>query len=446
MSSRSSVDHRRHRRFLRPLPVALAGVLVAGGVAAVPLLANGASAAACSVSYQVTTQWGDGFEGAVAVTDNRGKALDSWKLSFSFGAGQKVSRGWNGKWKQSGKKVTVTNTATNGTLAAGGSVSVGFLASWKGTNPAPTSFKLNGKKCAVTGPATPTPSASVGVTPTFSESASPTPTATATSKASASATPTPEAVADEWNPPSNLVKPLDEVWNHVESTYSDLYGFKNYGWDQLIATKGTLNYCVRWDSDTPVTATTRDRIHTTLQTQFNKWIHAMVDDGKGFSAFPYTDVKVNVVGWAVKDRSTLQWSDDSVKVYAGVLDDSGAPQCAPDCGRFFHQDGDYSQCPGKEAEHYDESLWLTKGFEGGAGGDWGQRVGQEYFVGALDQEDIHIYLHEVGHTFGLDDFYDWTPTGVSNFIMNAGSATEITTFDQWMLRDFWRHLKNRYGY
>ncbi|MFJ8108942.1 hypothetical protein [Streptomyces sp. NPDC096132] len=295
------------------------------------------------------------------------------------------------------------------------------------------------------------------MTPTFQESTSPTPTATATTtpKASASPTPTPtpaagsptpQAQADAWNPPSNLVKPLDEVWNHVESTYSDLYGFKNYGWDQLIATKGTLNYCVRWDSDTPVTATTRDRIHTALQTQFNKWIHAMVDDGKGYDAFPYTDVKVKVVGWAVKDRSTLQWSDDSVKIYAGVLDDSGAPQCAPDCGRFFHQDGDYSQCPGKEAEHYDESLWLTKGFEGGAGGDWGQRVGQEYFVGALGQENIHIYLHEVGHTFGLDDFYDWTPTGVSGFIMNAGSATEITTFDQWMLRDFWRHLKNRYGY
>jgi hypothetical protein len=29
--------------------------------------------------------------------------------------------------------------------------------------------------------------------------------------------------------------------------------------------------------------------------------------------------------------------------------------------------------------------------------------------------------------------------------MNAGSATTITEFDRWMLRDFWRHLKNRYG-
>lgn len=29
----------------------------------------------------------------------------------------------------------------------------------------------------------------------------------------------------------------------------------------------------------------------------------------------------------------------------------------------------------------------------------------------LNANNIHIYLHEGGHTFGLDDFYDWTPTG-----------------------------------
>ncbi|MHB9856899.1 hypothetical protein [Streptomyces sp. YIM S03343] len=324
---------------------------------------------------------------------------------------------------------------------------------------------MNGVKCE-TGSASPTASSTAA--PTFSESSSPTagattkPSATASpsasastgasATASASATPTAAATTtsaassgDEWNPPSALVKPLNEVWNHVESTYSDLYGFKNYGWDQVIANKGTVNYCVRWDSDTTVTAATRDKIHSAIKTQYAKWMDSLVENGKGYNEWPYTSVKVNIVGWAVKNRSTLQWSDNSVPIYTN-LDSDGAPQCAPGCGRFFHQDGDYSQCPGKEEAHYDQSLWLTKGFSGGAGGDWGQRVGQEYFVNALGQDNIHIYLHEVGHTFGLDDFYDWTPTGVSGFIMNAGSATEITTFDKWMLRDFWRHLKNRYGY
>jgi hypothetical protein len=128
-----------------------------------------------------------------------------------------------------------------------------------------------------------------------------------------------------------------------------------------------------------------------------------------------------------------------------MLDGGGAPQCAPDCGRFFHQDGNYSRCPGGAARHYDQSLWLTEGFGGGAGGDWGQRMGRSYFTGALNQENIHIYLHEVGHTFGLDDFYDWSPTGQCCFLMKAGSATQITEFDKWMFRDFWRHMKSRYG-
>lgn len=41
-----------------------------------------------------------------------------------------------------------------------------------------------------------------------------------------------------WNPPSNLVTPLQEVWDHEVSTYSDALGFKNYGYDQLMANKG----------------------------------------------------------------------------------------------------------------------------------------------------------------------------------------------------------------
>ncbi|MET7467090.1 hypothetical protein, partial [Nonomuraea sp. NPDC005501] len=70
----------------------------------------------------------------------------------------------------------------------------------------------------------------------------------------------------------------------------------------------------------------------------------------------------------------------------------------------------------------------------------------EYFMSNLNADNIHILLHEMGHSFGLDDFYDWTPTGVGGFIMKAGSATSITEFDAWMLRDWWRHLKSRYGY
>lgn len=451
-------SHRLRKRLMRPIPVAVAATLVAATGALVPMLANGAESS-CKVDYRVTGEWADGFQGAVEIA-NSGKPLTRWKLTFELAGGEKITQGWNGSWTQSGTTVTVKNVSWNGSLATGGTVSTGFVGSRSGATSVPGSFKLNGKACDSGVDARPSTGSTVA--PSFSESSSPTatptaaatPSVTATPKASTSATATTSAAATatatstaEWNPPSGLVTPLGQVWDHMASTYPDIYGFKNYGFDQIMANKGSINYCVRWDSDNPVTATLRDRIESTLQKQFGKWMAALTEDGRGYNQWPYAKVSVKVVGWAVKDRSTLKWTDDSVDIYAGNLDEGGAPQCAPPCGRFFHQDGDYSQCPGKEERHYDQSLWLTKGMGfGGAGGDWGQRVDQEYFTDALDEENLHIYLHEVGHTFGLDDFYDWTPTGVGGFIMNAGSATEITEFDKWMVRDFWRHIKSRYGY
>jgi hypothetical protein len=435
--------HRLRRRFMRPVPLALAATLVAGTGALVPILANGAEAS-CSVDYSVTSQWDNGFQAAVKVS-NSGKPLTKWRLTFKLTGGEKVTEGWDGTWSQSGTSVKVQSIKGSGSLATGGTVSTGFIASRSGATSVPTSFKLNGKPCDSGVDAT--PSSGSTAAPSFSESSAPPATPEASTEPTATATATATSAA-EWNPPSGIASQLSQTWDHMVSTYSDLYGFKNYGFDQIMANKGTINYCVRWDSDNPVTATLRDQIEATLQKQFAKWIDALSENGTGYNQWPYAKVPVKVVGWAVKDRSTLKWTDDSVDIYAGNLDEGGAPQCAPPCGRFFHQDGDYSQCPGKEAHHYDMSLWLTKGMGfGGAGGDWGQRLDQEYFTNALDEENLHIYLHEVGHTFGLDDFYDWTPTpDVGGFIMNAGSATQITEFDKWMVRDFWRHIKNRYGY
>lgn len=289
-----------------------------------------------------------------------------------------------------------------------------------------------------TGPLAPAPPAAVPAPPTASPTTAP---AAGAPAAPASANPGP---ASGWNPPANLSAALDKVWTHEESTYGNLYGFKNYLWDQIMAAKGNINYCVRWDSSATVTAAQRDQVQAQLQRQFQKWMDAMTENGKGWNGWPYPKVNVKVVGWATRDRNLLQWNDGSVDVYVGDMAE-GAPQCAPPCGRFFHQDNNYGGCPGGPGHHYDMSLWLTDGFGGGAGGDWGQRIGREYYMGNLNADNVHILLHEMGHSYGLDDFYDWDP-GVGGFIMMAGSAARITEFDTWMLRDWWRHLKSRrYG-
>lgn len=169
---------------------------------------------------------------------------------------------------------------------------------------------------------------------------------------------------------------------------------------ELTAITRSINVCVRWESSTAVTEAQRTQVASVVAAQYQQWFEWLY----GYDNFPYSSIDVNVVGWAVTDASLLQGSTDGIDVYTSV-DSEGAPECAPACGRFFHQDGDYSGCSGGADRHYDQSLWLTDGFEGGAGGDWGQRIGREYFMEALSSEHVHILLHEMGHSFGLDDFY-----------------------------------------
>jgi hypothetical protein len=290
------------------------------------------------------------------------------------------------------------------------SVSVALTATsctWRPTRPPATTVP--------TGPATTAPP---GPTPTTT---GPAPTTTAPPAGPGGAGP-----AVEWNPPAELRQPLADVWAYTIGRQKQWQTFKHFEWDQVMTGRGSLTYCVRWESNQTVTAAQRDQIAVTLERQFNNWMAAMTENGKGWNQWPYTHVKVNVVGWAVRNRATLQWTDTTVPVYTGVNDADGAPMCPASAGAGL-------------------SLWLTDSMEGrGTGGDWGQRIGPKYLLGALNQPDVHILEHEIGHGFGLEDFYDWKPAGVGGFVMNAGSATKITEFDKWMLRDWWRHLKSRY--
>lgn len=151
-----------------------------------------------------------------------------------------------------------------------------------------------------------------------------------------------------------------------------------------------INYCVRWDSDKPVPATQRQQIADEVNKGYQKWFKWVY----GWDNFPFDDVKVNVVGWAVKDKSLLEGSTEGLDIYTDV-DAEGIPQCAESCGRFFHKDGDYSGCSAGADRHYDQSIWLTPGHDGGSGGDWGQRVATELFMSGVDGGDNMLYiLHE----------------------------------------------------
>ncbi|GHO78354.1 hypothetical protein KSD_61250 [Ktedonobacter sp. SOSP1-85] len=96
------------------------------------------------VAYQVVDQWPGGFTTNVTITNNTSTAINGWTLKFSFPGTQQITNLWNGQVTQSGNQVTITNASYNATIAPGSSVSLGFNGSWNGSNPAPTSFTLNG--------------------------------------------------------------------------------------------------------------------------------------------------------------------------------------------------------------------------------------------------------------------------------------------------------------
>jgi endoglucanase len=100
----------------------------------------------CRVVYSANS-WSNGFTGNVTLTNTGATAWSSWTLSFTFTGGQVMTQGWSGRWSQTGSTVTVSNEAWNGSVPAGGSVSLGFNGSHTGTNPNPTVFTANGTLC-----------------------------------------------------------------------------------------------------------------------------------------------------------------------------------------------------------------------------------------------------------------------------------------------------------
>ncbi|MEV0643888.1 endo-1,4-beta-xylanase [Phytomonospora sp. NPDC050363] len=100
----------------------------------------------CTVAYR-TSSWQGGFQATVTVTS--ATAVAGWSLAWTFADGQRVTQMWNGRRTQNDAEVTVVNEPYNAVIAAGGSVSFGFLGSWSGTNASPTAFRFNGTACAV---------------------------------------------------------------------------------------------------------------------------------------------------------------------------------------------------------------------------------------------------------------------------------------------------------
>ncbi|MEO7019722.1 MAG: PHB depolymerase family esterase [Ktedonobacteraceae bacterium] len=107
--------------------------------------------ASCQIHYGIILLQPGNFQSAFTITNTGTTAINNWTLQFSFANGQTITGHWNGIFSQVGSAVTITNTASNGSIPAGSALGVppGFQATYSGTNSVPASFTLNGVTCNV---------------------------------------------------------------------------------------------------------------------------------------------------------------------------------------------------------------------------------------------------------------------------------------------------------
>ncbi|ETL46514.1 hypothetical protein L916_03605 [Phytophthora nicotianae] len=245
--------------------------------------------------------------------------------------------------------------------------------------------------------------------------------------------------------PNTYISAEDLTWIWNNRMKSDVEPYNNWIMDHLVKNKGSINYCIRWDSNKKLTKEIAAKLQPMLTRQHAAWNRWLI----GYDCWPYNEIKVNVVGIAVKDKSVLGWNDDSLgKVYVGDLDDKGSPQCPENCYRGADSySGKWSESSGCDGKPFDVSLWPTQGLGGGWGTYWGQQVGLDNMLEHLDDEELEIVSHEMGHGFALPDFYqEAKPANFKPCLMDATTSSTVRDTDGWMLRRVLEYKKRNYNF
>jgi hypothetical protein len=112
--------------------------------------------------YVVTQNWGSGFEGKIQLKNQQSTAISNWKLEFDYGAN--ITSIWDGKiLSHVGTRYVIGSAGWNSTLAIGGQVSFGFVASPASGPGNPANYLLNGQTLGGTTTPPPPPLPSVTI-------------------------------------------------------------------------------------------------------------------------------------------------------------------------------------------------------------------------------------------------------------------------------------------
>jgi len=109
----------------------------------------GSSSTACAVTATKTADSGSTFSESLTIKNTGTSAVTGWKVGFAFGGNQKITGGTGATYHQSGAAVLAHPTSGDTTIAAGASVTIGYTATYTGSNAAPAWYALNGVRCTL---------------------------------------------------------------------------------------------------------------------------------------------------------------------------------------------------------------------------------------------------------------------------------------------------------
>jgi endoglucanase len=105
-------------------------------------------AVSCSAVYSLVNSWTGGFQAQVTLADTGPSPISSWTLTWTFPGDQRIATIWNATATQSGGKVVATGESYNATIAAAGSVTIGFTGTYTNSDASPSNFSVLGTACA----------------------------------------------------------------------------------------------------------------------------------------------------------------------------------------------------------------------------------------------------------------------------------------------------------
>ena len=242
---------------------------------------------------------------------------------------------------------------------------------------------------------------------------------------------------------------------------------------------GTINWVVRWESDRVVTLTERRNMAQMLHESINIWARPL----QGMPGWPFGEIEVVVVGWAVRNADVIQDRHPNEQIWVNANNSTPLGEAseliasAPNTmSRFanFGGSGNVNRVynyPEGLHNRFDLYQWCTKGFGGTAGGDWGVRASDIHVIGygtgvnAQGANNLSgVQTHGVGHAFGLYDLYGGDATlnlrrppnttvpdnagnnlfgqGQLRTVMDIAYNGPLNIYDQWQIRYYWDWVRS----